>query len=305
VYLLRLDPHLPWQPAAVEAAKRAMYDGFRAAADGNPLRDQFGIIVDGRSTMILRDAIEQGFRTVCTVDSVGSERDSDDSGECLVHPFACEATYWRVVVRFNPSDESGLTPRQLGRLQRLSAGLRRPFGPRLLCDLVVPPTEWQLMHGIRAFDRELLPELTSRAIAWLVDAGVAPELWAIEGLGHPADYERVVTIAMRHAHTVGCLIRAAGHSDATTFELMAVGQATPGICGVVLGPAPFWEPAIAWMTSRTTRSRAVGVVAEQFRSWVDRLEAARTRPLPEPNGPGETPGALRLGIAERADAGSL
>jgi hypothetical protein len=187
----------------------------------------------------------------------------------------------------------------VSRLRQLSAQLRQPFGPRLLCDLIVPPTHWQLAHGIQAFDRELLPELTGRAMAWLVDAGVTPDVWTIEGFEHPSAYERVLAIAARERNA-GCLVRAAGHSDVTTFNLMAVGLATPGTRGVVLGPAPFWEPAVAWMMGRTTRSRAVAAVAEQFRSWVDRLAAACALP----------PGALlnrhldvlRDGIHGRVDA---
>lgn len=277
IYLLRLDPHLPWQPAAVEAAKRAVYDGFRAAAETGAGPGQFGVIVDERSTVILRDAIAHGFQTACSVGAVGSQ-DFDNKDPCgsAVHPVACAVSYWRVVVRFNPADEHGLASRQLEQLRRLSEALRPPSRPRLICDLVVPPTQWQLTHGIRVFDRELLPQLTSSALAWLLDAGVTPELWVIEGFEQQSDYQRVLDVATRNDHTIGCLVRAAGHSDATTLDLMTVGLSMPRIVGVVLGPAPFWEPVATWMMGRTTRSRAVAGVAEQFRSWVDRLEATRT-----------------------------
>ena len=275
VYLLRLDPHVPWQPAAVEAAKRAVYDGFCAVAERGPSAGHFGVIVDARSTLILRDAIAHGFRTACTVGSVGN-LDKEHGDESTVDPAAGEATYWRVIVRFNPVEEGGLTPGQLARLRRLCETLNRPSGPRLICDLVVPPTQWQLAHGIRAFDRDLLPHLTSSALAWLGNAGVAPALWAIEGFAQQRDYERVLDVAMRVEQTLGCLVRAAGHSDATTFNLMTVGLSTPGIVGVVLGPAPFWEHVVKWMMGRTTRARAVAAVAEEFRGWVGRLEATRT-----------------------------
>src|SRR5215212_9645619 len=119
VYLLRLDPHLPWRPAAVEAAERAVYDGFCAAAEIGPGPRHFGVIVDDRSTVILRDAIAQGFQTVCTVGSIGKpDVDERDDDEHVVHPLAGLATYWRVVVRFNPADESGLSARHLTRLRR-------------------------------------------------------------------------------------------------------------------------------------------------------------------------------------------
>src|SRR5918993_3769341 len=177
VYLLRLDPRLPWQPAAVEAAKRAVYQGFRVGTAGLGLAGHVGIVVDELSTPLLLDARADGFTTVCTVGAVGdADFDSEAGDELSVHCRAVEAAYWRVTVRFNP-DGSELTPRQVARLRHLSAALLARPQPRLICDLVVPPTQWQLARGIRAFDRELLPDLTRTAIARLIDAGVTPDIW--------------------------------------------------------------------------------------------------------------------------------
>ena len=274
MYLLRLDPHLPWQPAAIEAAKRAVYEGFRAAAANGPGPGRAGIIVDeDAAAPLLRDARMHGFITACTVGAIGDSRfDAEDGDDFDVHAAAITTTYWRVIVRYNPADGGGLAPGQLARLRRLAETLLARPGPRLICDLVVPPTQWQLARGIRAFDRELLPELTTRAIAYLLDEGITPAIWAIEGFDRHDDYQRVLAAAATRQDHVSCLVRAAGHSDATTYELMTVGLTTPGIVGVVLGPAPFWEPVATWMIGRTTRARAVAAVAEQFRSWVDRLE---------------------------------
>lgn len=279
MYWLRIDPHLPWQPAAVEAAKRAAYDGFRIAAEVGPRPGRFGVIVDARSTVILRDAAAQGFATACTIGFVDNlNQDGADVDDGVLEAAAREAAYWRVVVRFNPDDDQSPTPRQIARLRRLSRMLASPAGPRLICDLVVPPTLPQLARGILDFDRQLLPPLTTRAVAWLEDAGVSPELWVVEGFADQADYEHVVAEATRVPDCRGCLVRAAGHSEATTFGLMAVGLATPGIAGVVLGPAPFWEPVAAWMMGRTTRGRAVAGLAAQFRNWIERLDATRAHP---------------------------
>jgi myo-inositol catabolism protein IolC len=284
VYLLRLDPHFPWRPAAVEAAKRAAFDGFRlGVADlsrAGDLREDAkpGFIVDEASAaQMLHEAANQGYTSVCTVGAIGDAGFENEEGdEFIVHAAAGAATYWRVVVRFNPGDGGELTTRQVARLRRLSDALIARGGPRLICDLIVPPTQWQLSRGIRAFDRELLPQLTTSAIAWLVAVGITPDVWVTEGFERQDDYMQVLASAMRAPNTVGCLVRAAGHSDARTFDLMSVGLSTPGVTGIVLGPAPFWEPVTSWMHGRTTRARAVAAVAEQFRSWVTRLEASRT-----------------------------
>ena len=281
VYLLRLDPRLPWQPAAIEAAKRAVYDGFCAATGGVASSGQVGIVVDERSASLMRDARGQGFTTACTIGAIGdADFDSEAGNELAVHASAGDATYWRVIVRFNPGG-CGLTPRQLVRLRRLSDALLERPQPRLICDLVVPPTQWQLARGIRTFDRELLPDLTRTAITELVESGVTPDIWAIEGFERSHDYQRLLRAATGLRHHLACLVRAAGHSDKTTCELMTIGLSTPGVVGVVLGPAPFWEPVTSWMVGRSTRARAVAAVAEQFGSWISRLDASVRRSIEE------------------------
>ena len=276
MYLLPLTQQVPWHLAAITAAKWAVYEGFRAAiADAGLPPGDAGIIADERSgAPILLDAATQGLMTVCTV---GRASDAGFDG-VAGHASTCEVTYWKTVVSYNPDGDGAFNQRQASRLTWMSDRLRRRPRPRLMCDLVVPPTEPQLTSGIRAYGRMLLPGLTERAIAELLDAGVDPDVWVIEGFERQEQYRDVVATTARNGRPAACVVRAAGHGDSTTRELMAVGLAVRGVVGVVLPRAPFWEPAVAWMSGRTTRSVAVAMVRAQVWAWLSALEAPATFP---------------------------
>jgi myo-inositol catabolism protein IolC len=270
MYLLPLAQQVPWHLAAISAAKWAVYDGFLSAiVDAGLSPGDAGVVSDERSgASILRDATAHGLMTVCIA---GRASDVGIDG-VAAHASTCEATYWKTVISYNPDGDGEFNERQASRLTWISDRLRHRPRPRLMCDLVVPPTQFQLRSGIRAYGSRMLPSLTRRAIAELLDAGVDPDIWVIEGFERRDEYREVVATAARSERTAGCFVRAAGHSDSTTRELMSVGLSVPGVVGVVLPRAPFWESAVAWMSGRTTRSVAVAAVRAQLRDWMSALE---------------------------------
>jgi myo-inositol catabolism protein IolC len=273
MYLLPLNQPMPWHAAAITAAKWAVYDGFRQAiADAGLQPGDGGVIADERSgAPILRDAAARGLMTVCAIGRFGDEGWATAAG----HAATCKAAYWKAVVSYNPDEDRTLNETQVSGLTWLSNHLRHRAAPRLMCDLVVPPTQGQLLPGIRAYGRRVLPDLTTRAITDLLDAGVDPDVWTIEGFEREEEYRRVVA-AMRSRRPARCFVRAAGHGDNTTRELMTAGLPVPGIAGVVLARAPFWEPVVGWMSGRTSRTLAVATVRAQVRDWISVLESPAT-----------------------------
>jgi 5-dehydro-2-deoxygluconokinase len=275
MYFIPLDRQAPWPAGALAATKRAIYDGLLdAAATAHVPTYEMGMIVDESSgAPLMHDGQTRGVVMACAI------RPRDDAafdGDALAatHLRSCTATYWHVVMRYNPDGDRAANLRQASGLRRLSGGLRRRMTPRLMCDLVVPPTERQLAAGIRGYERDLLPELTTRAMTELLDAGVEPDVWVIEGLQQQDAYARVIDVATGGGRRATCLIRAAGHTDATTRALMMLGLKVPGVSGVVLSGAAFWAPAAAWMCGRSSRAAAVAGVAAEFQKWVNQFEAA-------------------------------
>jgi hypothetical protein len=273
VYFLPLDRRLPWQPGAVTAAKRAIYEGFCQAVSGQVLPRCTGIIADEMTAGgVLRDAAARGFATMCSRGPLdGPAANVDDA--VMAHALECAADSWRVNVRYNPGGSHAHNAAQADRARALIRALTGATRLRVACDLVVSPTAAQIARGIRAFDRDLRGELTVSALTELGEQGVEPDGWIIEGFESQDDYARVVAAARRGGRHAGCLVRAAGYGDETTRRLMAAGLSVAGVVGVVLAPAAFWDPATAWMKGEMTRAAAVALIAGRLRGWMAALES--------------------------------
>jgi hypothetical protein len=262
MYLLSLDQHLTWPVGVVEAAKRAVYDGFCAGV-ANLEAGALGVVADEASAApILRDAAARGFLAVCRL----SEDDR------------CATDWGKVVVHYTADSDRTHHATEVARARQLVALLRqRRPSARLICDLVLLPTQWQIACGMRHYDETIRPGATTSAISALLAGGLDPDVWVIEGFDTPALYTAVMAAVRNARRDAGCLVRAAGYEDATTLRLMATARTVAGVTGIVLPRAPFWEPVELWMGGRSSRSEAVATVAARVRRWVHEIETPTVR----------------------------
>jgi hypothetical protein len=258
MYLLPLDQRLTWSSGVVEAAKRAVYDGFCAAVSDRDV-GALGIVADEASALpILQDAAARGF---LAVSRLHSEEDR------------CPTGWGKVVVHYNVDSEPTRNAAEAARARQMAALLRqRHPSARVVCDLVLLPTRWQIAAGIRYYDEHIRPGATLTAVCALLAAGLEPDVWVIEGFDTPAPYTTVMAAVRSARRQAGCLVRAAGYEDATTVRLMAAARAVDGVTGVVLPRAPFWEPVEQWMGGRASRREAVASVTARVRQWLHAID---------------------------------
>jgi len=269
----------PAQGEEITAAKRVIYDGFKAAIAAGVPMEKAGILVDEQfGSDILRDAARNGFSVALTVEKSGQEEFDFEYGEEFArHIEAFHPTFAKVLVRYNPEGDRALNQRQAGRLKRLSDYLHSS-GRMLMFELLVPATKAQLdrlLGDHKAYDRELRPGLMVQAIHQLQDSGVEPDVWKIEGLDRREDCERVVAAARRNGRDqVGCIVLGRGEDDAKVREWLAVAASVPGFIGFAVGRTSFWEPLMNWRAKRTTRDEAVAGIARLYQEWVTIFEQA-------------------------------
>jgi myo-inositol catabolism protein IolC len=268
----------PEQTAQIAAAKRVIYDGFKAAIAAGVPREKAGILVDEQfGSAILRDAAAEAYSTSCPSEKSGqNEFDFEFGEDFAAHIEAFRPTFCKVLVRYNPEDNKSLNRRQTARLKRLSEYLHGSSQSMFMFELLVPALKKQLDHfkgDKETYDRELRPKLMVQAIEQLQDAQVEPDVWKIEGLDRREECTKVVTAARRGGRTkVGCIVLGRGEDDSKVRSWLNTAAAVPGFIGFAVGRTVFWETLMELQKEKITRQAAVAEIAQSYRHFVEIFE---------------------------------
>jgi myo-inositol catabolism protein IolC len=272
------------QTAEIAAAKRLIYDGFKAALAAGVPKEKAGILTDEQfGAAVLRDASAEGITTACCAEKSGQDEFDFEYGEDFAeHIEKMHPTFCKVLVRYNPEGEVELNQRQATRLKRLSDYLAERGRSRFMFELLVPATKSQLevTKGDKAaYDRELRPRLMLRTIRELQDAGVEPDIWKIEGLNHRADCEKVVAAVRTGGRNhVSCIILGRGEDDAKVRAWLTTAAGVAGFVGFAVGRTVFWDPLVDWRAGKTTRDAAIAKIARHYGELVRIFDSAAQAP---------------------------
>ena len=272
-----LNPH---QASDITAVKQLIYDGFLAAVAHGVPKAYAAILVDERfGTAILRDALARGYTVVYSVERSGQgEFDFENGNEFARKIEALQPTFCKVLVRYNPRGERALNQRQVERLSRLSRYLHEKSRSKFMVELLVPPEKFQLEQlqgSTKAYQLWLRPRLMVDAIERLQDAGVEPDVWNIEGLDRPADYQKIVAAARRQGRrNVACIVVAVREDESTVTKWLTVAARVPGFIGFAVGHTDFSEALLSWRDKTMTREEAAAWIAARYRQFVSMFEPA-------------------------------
>jgi len=271
----------PEQTARIAAAKRVIYDGFRAAIASGLPKEHGGLLVDEQfGASILIDAAAEGFHIACPAEKSGQEEfDFEYGNDFAAHIEKFHPTFSKVLVRYNPGGDAALNREQAARLKRLSDYLAGAGRSLFMFELLVPAEKSQLaeVDGDKSrYDLELRPGLMVEAIRELQDAGVEPDVWKIEGLDRREDCEKIVAAARRDGRgKVGCIILGRGENDAKVREWLSTAAAVDGFIGFAVGRTDFWDPLVGWRDGKDTREQAVEQIAARYREFTELFESAK------------------------------
>ena len=271
------------QTAEIAAAKRIIYDGFKAGVAVGVPKEKAGILVDEQfGEAILHDAKASGFVTCCPAEKSGQDEfDFEYGADFAAHIEKFQPTFSKVLVRYNPEADSVSNQRQAARLKQLSDYLHGHSQSRFMFELLVPAEKSQLdrLKGDKkAYDLNLRPQLMTRAIEELQNAGVEPDVWKIEGLDQREDCERIVTAAQRGGRgQVGCIVLGRGEDDKKVHDWLQTAAGVRGFIGFAVGRTDFWEPLVNFRAKKISREAAVAEIGRHYREFARIFETAHPK----------------------------
>lgn len=270
------------QRAAVTDSKEVIYDGFRQALGAPVPLASAGILIDEEfGAAILRDAGRNGYVTaVSTEKSDSTELEFEHGAEFSSHIAAFTPTFAKALVRYNPEGDAAVNQRQTARLKQLS-DYCRAVRQRFMVELLVPPTAAQ-QDRVEAFEKTydlfLRPALTVQTIRMLQDAGIEPDVWAIQGFTRRSDCEHVILTVRRNGRSeVGCIVRANDAGAEQVVRWLETAASVPGFIGFAVGRTTFRYAIAAYASKQVTRQQAGSLIARRYHEWVTVFERARAR----------------------------
>ena len=265
--------------AGIVDAKELIFEAhLEVVKEGRVPASAAGVLVDEEfGYSVARKAKAEGAPLAMPVERSGQDEFQFEYGEDYAeHIEAFDATFVKVLVRYNPEGDVELNERQAQRLARLSRWLRK-HDRKLLFELLVPPTTEQLdrCEDAATYDNELRPSLLIEAIRSLQTADVEPDVWKIEGLDRAEDCKRAVTQA-RHGgrDRVVCIILGRGADEAKVLHWLQVAAPVTGFDGLAVGRTVWYDALQGFLAGQVSREDAVHQIAGRYKEMYDTYLAA-------------------------------
>jgi myo-inositol catabolism protein IolC len=270
------------QTATISDAKHLIFEGLLKAVELGAPRDVAGALVDEQfGGDVPTQARAHGLRLAMPVEKSGQDLFDFEYGEDFgSHIERFESDFSKVLVRYNPEGDAAQNRDQLDKLRRLSDWLRA-HDRRLLFELLVPAEQHQLESvggDQERYDAELRPELMRRAIVEAQDAGIAVDVWKIEGVDERADCEMLVSQARAGGRDgVVCVVLGRGADDAKVDHWLSQAAPVDGFVGFAIGRSIWWDPLKGFLAGDVDRADAAARIADNYLRFINVYERAEGR----------------------------
>jgi myo-inositol catabolism protein IolC len=262
--------------------KHLIFEGIEAALARGADPSVTGALVDeqfGGPTEVPQQAKARGIKLAMPVEKSGQKEFDFEYGDAFGdHIERYDPDFSKVLVRYNPDGDTEMNKRQAERLRRLSDWLHAK-DRKLLFELLVPAEEAQLASvdgDPQRYDAELRPDLMTRAIRELQDAGVEADVWKIEGVDERADSERIAAQCRAGGRDdVVCVVLGRGADDDKVDDWLRAGAPVDGYVGFAIGRSIWGDPLKGWIESALSREDAASRIADNYLRFIEVYTAAK------------------------------
>jgi myo-inositol catabolism protein IolC len=267
------------QPSPADAerisdAKAVIFEGFMRGLDEGAPKDAAGMLVDEQfGADLARRAKKEGVILAMPVEKSGqNEFDFEYGDDFGAHIEEFDATFSKVLVRYNPEGDREMNATQLVKLEKLSTWLH-DNGRKFLFELLVPaePAQLEAVGGDEdRFDKELRPALMLQAIRDCHERGVEPDIWKIEGLDKREDCQAIADLTRSAGRdNVVCVVLGRGADDQAVEHWLKQGAGVPGYVGFAIGRTIWWDALKAYLAGELSREDAASKISANYRRFID------------------------------------
>ena len=259
--------------ARVSSMKDIIFDGFLEASNKGINGGDPAILVDETfGIQVQQKAKEMGIKFAAPVEKSGQKifdfEYGEDFGEKIKE---VNADFVKVLVRWNPSDNSETRQVQGERIKTLSERLDED-DRKFLLEFLVPATEEQLasVNGDQArYDTEIRPTLAVQVVEEMRERGADPDIWKIEGLDTVEDNENISKVIKDGGREdVIAVVLGRGANDKKVNEWLRAGSSVDGYKGFAIGRSIFWNSLKDWHEEQIPREQAVEEIAKAYLDFI-------------------------------------
>ena len=252
--------------------KQIIYEGFKKAVQNGISKENAAILLDEQfGDVILKDAKEKGFVVLLTTEKSGQEEfDFQYGADFATHIEKYNPQFVKVLIKYNPKDDTDLKTRQLEKLKTVSDFCKVKGFKFLLEVLIIPNKEQQeSSHNSKEeFDKILRPDLTVEMIRELQLARVEPDVWKLEGFDAKEDYIEIIQAARENGrNNVGLVILGRGENEEKVDEWLKIGKEVVGVIGFAVGRTVFWQAILDFRSGTKTREEVIFQISQNFSNF--------------------------------------
>jgi myo-inositol catabolism protein IolC len=259
-------------------AKQVIYEGARLATAGGLAHGRAGILVDEHlGAEVARQAKSDHVVLAMPIERSGTELFELEYGDAFAeHVATFDPDFFKVLVRYNPTDDDQTRRAQIERLTKVSSWAE-DVGRRWFFELLVPPTRAQLAkyEDQYHFDRVARPDLTATTIAAFSEGGVRPTIWKLEGYQTTHGAQKVLTAVARYEPRAKCIVLGRNAPLSEVKHWIDVAASMPGFVGFAVGRSIWEEPLLSMISGQSSRGDAMTEIARRYRELIDEYGVAQ------------------------------
>ncbi|PZQ90537.1 MAG: hypothetical protein DI534_04855 [Leifsonia xyli] len=270
----------PQEFAMLSRAKSLVFEGFLAALPRLG-RVRGGILADEEfGGAVLDRSQERDYLLAVPVERADQRIFEFDYGDdFLEHITRYSPDYAKALVRLSINDEAESIDLQLARLRRLADALAS-VDIGFMFELIVRPSGRELQRvdrDPRRFEDELRPETVRETMRLVQEAGIAVDVWKLQGIATQHDADAIAQQARSANPDAICIVLGAAADPGRVDDWLDVAASTHGFAGFAFGRNIWREVLRRWSVGAADSAEVIERVAQGYLDYIDSYLGTRAR----------------------------